>query len=86
LANFFGLDEARIRLGLEYGMTDQWLIGVGRSSEEKNYDFYTKYKLLRQSNTFPLTLSAYGSAALNTMATGYVMNSGCEMKFYYKKE
>jgi len=45
LANFFGLDEARIRLGLEYGMTDQWLIGVGRSSEEKTYDFYTKYKL-----------------------------------------
>lgn len=86
LSNFFGLDEARIRLGLEYGLTDQWLIGVGRSSEEKTYDFYTKYKLLRQSNAFPFTLSAYGSLALNTMATGYVMNSGSEMKFYNNKE
>ncbi|WP_296705299.1 DUF5777 family beta-barrel protein [Algoriphagus sp.] len=86
LSNFFGLDEARIRLGLEYGLTDQWLIGVGRSSEEKTYDFYTKYKLLRQSNAFPFTLTAYGSLALNTMATGYIMNSGSEMKFYNNKE
>ena len=86
LSNFFGLDEARIRLGLEYGLTDQLLIGVGRSSEEKTYDFYTKYKLLRQSNLFPFTLSAYGSLAVNTMPTGYIMNSGSEMKFYNNKE
>ncbi|MEN2281769.1 DUF5777 family beta-barrel protein [Algoriphagus sp. SE2] len=86
LSNFFGLDEARIRLGLEYGLTDQWLIGVGRSSEEKTYDFYSKYKLLRQSNVFPFTLTAYGSLAVNTMPTGYVMNSGSEMKFYNNKE
>lgn len=86
LSNFFGLDEARIRLGLEYGLTDEWLVGVGRSSEEKTYDFYTKYKVLKQSNVFPFTFSAYGSLALNTMATGYVMNSGNEMKFYTNKE
>jgi len=86
LSNFFGLDEARIRLGLEYGLTDQWLIGLGRSSEEKTYDFYTKYKLLRQSNSFPFTLTAYGSLALNTMPTGYIMNSGSEMKFFNNKE
>jgi len=86
ISNFFGLDEARIRLGLEYGLTDQWLVGVGRSSEEKTYDFYTKYKVLRQSNVFPFTLSAYGSMALNTMATGYVMNSESQMKFYSNAE
>lgn len=86
LSNFFGLDEARIRLGLEYGLTDKWLIGVGRSSEEKTYDFYAKYKLLRQSTVFPFTLSAFGSLALNTMATGYTMNSGSEMRFYNNTE
>ena len=86
ISNFFGLDEARIRLGLEYGITDRLLVGVGRSSEEKTYDFYTKYKVLRQSNDFPFTLSAYGSMAVNTMATGYVMNSESQMKFYSNAE
>lgn len=86
ISNFFGLDEARIRLGLEYGITDRLLVGVGRSSEEKTYDFYTKYKVLRQSDVFPFTLSAYGSMALNTMATGYVMNSESQMKFYSNEE
>lgn len=81
LANFFGLDEAKIRLGLEYGLTDNWLIGAGRSSLEKTYDFYTKYKVLRQSNKFPVTITGVGGWAINTMETGYVMESGSEMRF-----
>lgn len=86
LANFFGLDEAKIRLGLEYGLTDNWLIGAGRSSLEKTYDFYTKYKVLRQSNKFPLTVTGLAGWAINTMETGYVMESGSEMRFYNNKE
>lgn len=81
LANFFGLDEAKIRLGLEYGITDKWLVGAGRSSLEKTYDFYTKYKLLRQSNKFPITLTGLAGWSINTMPTGYIMESGAEMRF-----
>ncbi|GAB2491158.1 DUF5777 family beta-barrel protein [Algoriphagus taiwanensis] len=81
LANFFGLDEAKIRLGLEYGLTDNWLIGAGRSSLEKTYDFYTKYKVLRQSNKFPVTVTGLAGWAINTMETGYSMESGSEMRF-----
>ncbi|TDQ18596.1 hypothetical protein DFQ04_0399 [Algoriphagus boseongensis] len=81
LANFFGLDEARIRLGLEYGLTDKWLIGAGRSSQEKTYDLYTKYKLLRQSDRFPITLTGMAGWGINTMESGYVMESGSVMKF-----
>lgn len=81
IANFFGLDEAKIRLGLEYGLTDKWLIGAGRSSLEKTYDLYTKYKVLRQSNKFPVTVTGLGGWAINTMETGYVMESGSEMRF-----
>ncbi len=36
--NFLGLDEARIRLGLEYALTDRLLVGAGRSTIEKTYD------------------------------------------------
>ena len=81
IANFFGLDEAKIRLGLEYGLTDRWLVGAGRSSLEKTYDLYTKYKVFRQSNKFPLTVTAMAGWGINTMPSGYVMESGSSMKF-----
>ncbi len=79
--NFFGLDEARIRLGLEYGISNQLTVGIGRSSQEKMYDFYAKYKLLRQSNTMPVTLTLYGSNAISTVPTGSFLESGTEMKY-----
>jgi hypothetical protein len=79
--NFFGLDEARIRLGLEYGINNQLTVGIGRSTQEKMYDFYAKYKLLRQSNSMPITLSLYGSNALSTAATGSSLESGTIMKY-----
>lgn len=81
IANFFGLDEAKIRLGLEYGLTDRWLVGAGRSSLEKTYDLYTKYKVLRQSNKMPITVTAMAGWGINTMPSGYVMESGSTMKF-----
>ncbi|MFB0945531.1 MAG: DUF5777 family beta-barrel protein [Spirosomataceae bacterium] len=44
----WGLDQARIRIGLEYGITDKLMVGVGRSSYLKEYDYFAKYKLLKQ--------------------------------------
>ena len=81
IENFFGLDEARIRLGLEYGITNQLTVGLGRSSQEKMYDFYAKYKLLRQSNIIPVTMTLYGSNAISTVATGSTLESGTIMKY-----
>ncbi|WP_230680304.1 DUF5777 family beta-barrel protein [Pontibacter rufus] len=68
--NFFGLDQATIRLGLEYGLTDKLTIGVGRSSLEKTYDGFAKYKLLQQTSTgtrIPLTLTLFTSTALTSL-------------------
>jgi hypothetical protein len=62
--NFFGLDMASIRLGLDYGISDRLGIGIGRSSVEKTYDAYLKYKLIRQTagrNSFPVSISVLGS-------------------------
>src|ERR1700712_5249978 len=36
--NFFGLDNATLRLGLNYGITSRLTIGVGRSSLDKAFD------------------------------------------------
>jgi opacity protein-like surface antigen len=61
--NFFGLDNASLRLGLEYGLTDRLAIGIGRSSVQKTFDGNIKYKLLRQTegaHAVPVSLSLFG--------------------------
>jgi hypothetical protein len=66
----FGLDEASIRLGFEYGVTDRLSLGFGRSSFEKTYDGFLKYKILRQSKglrRMPITISYYISAIINSL-------------------
>jgi hypothetical protein len=62
--NFFGLDNASLRLGLEYGLTDRLAIGIGRSSVQKTFDGSLKYKLLRQTegaHAIPVSLSLFGT-------------------------
>ena len=62
----FGLDQANIRFALEYGLTDDLTVGLGRSSFEKTYDGYLKYSLLKQKtgvNAFPFAVSLFGSIA-----------------------
>ena len=59
LYELFGLDNANIRIGADYGITDRFTIGLGRSSFEKTYDGFLKYKFLRQSSgkkNMPITL------------------------------
>lgn len=58
--DLFGLDGASVRFGFDYGITDRLMIGVGRSTREKMYDGFAKYKILRQSKggkNMPITLS-----------------------------
>lgn len=61
--NFFGLDNATLRLGFDYGITDRLNVGIGRSSYLKTFDAYLKYKLLRQteSGNMPVSVSVLGT-------------------------
>ena len=66
---FFGLDAATLRLGFEYALTDRLEVGVGRSSLDKTYDAFVKYKAIQQSvgsHSVPVTVTLLGSAALST--------------------
>lgn len=62
----FGLDQAFVRLGLEYGITDRLGVGIGRNSVDKTIDSYLRYKALRQSERVPITITAFGNAAVQT--------------------
>src|SRR5690349_19681544 len=66
LYNLYGLDEAQVRLGLEYGVTDRLGVGFGRNSNDKTMDVYGRYKLLRQSRgarVMPVTVTLFGQTA-----------------------
>lgn len=67
---WFGLDEANIRLGFEYGVSDRLDIGFGRSSFEKTYDMFAKYKIMRQSKgkkAMPLSINLFASMSIKTL-------------------
>ena len=70
--NFFGLDNATLRLGLDYGITDRLAAGIGRSSLEKTFDGYLKYKLLRQTEEerMPVSVSLLGVITNYTLKFG----------------
>ena len=66
----FGLDQATIRIGGDYGISERLMVGIGRSNYEKTYDAFAKYKILRQSTgakSMPITLSILGTTAIKTI-------------------
>jgi len=67
---FFGLDQANIRFGFDYGVTDWLSVGIGRSSVRKTYDGSVKLKLLRQSSgakNMPLTMTLFANTAITSL-------------------
>ena len=72
--DLFGLDQATIKLDFQYGITDRLAVGLGRSSYQKTFDGFVKYKVLRQSTgeqTMPLSLSYVAGMDLNSLKWQY---------------
>ncbi|MGM0579683.1 MAG: DUF5777 family beta-barrel protein [Bacteroidota bacterium] len=67
----WGLDNSTIRIGLDYALTDNINVGFGRSSLQKHYDFYLKYRFLQQRKEggSPVSLDYYTNAAVRTIQT-----------------
>lgn len=64
LQDFYGLDQASIRLALEYGLTDYINLGVGRSSFEKTYDAFAKVRVFKPTSVRLVpTIVLFGSVA-----------------------
>ena len=68
--DLFGLDQANMRIGLEYGVNDWLDLGVGRSNVQKTYDGFAKLRLLRQSKgkrNFPVSVGWVSAIALSSL-------------------
>ncbi|MBS1656088.1 MAG: hypothetical protein JSU05_14645 [Bacteroidetes bacterium] len=59
--NFFGLDQASMRMGFDFGIMKSLMAGIGRSTYKKELDTYVKYAPIRQSKggswTSPVTVA-----------------------------
>lgn len=67
---FFGLDQATTRLALIYGITDRIEVGIGRSTLNKNWDGFTKWRILWQSSgakNMPVSLSLFANASYRSI-------------------
>jgi len=67
---FYGLDNAMIRLGVDYGISDRLTVGLGRSSFRDIWDGFVKYKFLWQSTgkrEMPITVA--GLVAMDLIGT-----------------
>lgn len=58
LKQFFGLDDATMRMGMDYGLGKNLMVGLGRSTFRKEVDIFLKSRFLQQrSGSSPIPLS-----------------------------
>jgi hypothetical protein len=69
IKEFFGLDDASIRLGFDYGISKNLTVGIGRGSYRKELDGFLKWRLLQQSSgaqQLPISLVLVGGSTIIT--------------------
>jgi len=67
---WFGLDQANVKIGLDYSIKNWLMVGVGRTNVNKTYDGFIKAKILRQSTgkrNMPISITYVGSSAATTL-------------------
>lgn len=68
---FFGLDgPATVRLGLDYGISDNFTVGIGRSTFNKELDGFLKYRIVHQATgpkAAPLSVILIAGSTLTTL-------------------
>ena len=67
ISEFFGLDNATIRLGLDYADSNNLTVGIGRGSYKKEIDGFAKWRIFQQSTgpkALPFSLLAVAGTTL----------------------
>jgi hypothetical protein len=88
--NLFGLDQANMRMGFDYGILNSLTIGAGRSNVGKELDGFIKFRPVWQSTgprSFPLSIvlvagiTAHTQPWTDTANKNYLSN---RLAFYYE--
>jgi hypothetical protein len=67
---FFGLDQASMRMAFDYGFTPNFMAGIGRSTNKKELDGFLKYRIFWQSTgkrNMPISLLWVSGMTINGM-------------------
>lgn len=86
----FGLDNATMRMGFDYGLTKNATIGIGRSTRNKEFDAFVKYRFLHQSTgkkETPVSLIWVSGLTYNTLRTpfpGEEVNASRRTAYYHQ--
>ena len=67
---FFGLDQASMRMGFDFGITKDFMLGIGRSTNKKEFDGFLEYRLIHQAtgpHALPFSLVAVAGSTLQTL-------------------
>jgi len=66
ISEFFGFDQATTKLGGVYGVANWLSLSVSRHTMLKVYEAGIKYRLSRQTDTFPLEIVGYNTVDINS--------------------
>lgn len=83
----FGLDNiADVRIGFDFGITNDLTIGIGRSKQKELIDGLVKFRVLTQTtdNHVPLSLAIYCDAAYNPQSASVFYNGADPASFTAK--
>lgn len=64
--DFFGLDDASTKLGVIYGATEWLSLSLSRETNQKTFEGGAKYRLVKQTDNFPVDIVGYNVIAVNT--------------------
>ncbi len=68
--NLYGLDQATMRMGFDFGITKNLMFGVGRSTVKKEVDAFIKYAPFLQATgekSFPVTFAIVSGITIDGM-------------------
>lgn len=64
--DFFGLDHASTKLGVIYGISKAVSVSLSRETNMKTFEGAVKYRLVKQSENFPVDIVGYNVMGANT--------------------
>jgi len=87
--DMFGLDQASMRIGLDYGINKNLAVGIGRSTFKKEFDGFIKYRVMQQSKgkkSCPMSIVLVWGSTLNTLKApdSFKIDFKNRAAFYYQ--
>jgi hypothetical protein len=87
LEDIFGIySSSNIRMGINYGISDKFMLGIGTEKDRKLQDLHWKYAILQQtrSGSVPVSLSYYGNIALDARDKSFFTSTKIEYKYIHR--